>query len=181
VNERERKRISKFLSLVLRHQPELIGLELDDSGWASVDALLAGCARQGRAIGREQLGEVVATNSKQRFAFSDDGRRIRASQGHSVEVELGYQASEPPTELFHGTVADALEAIRETGLEKMSRHHVHLSPDRQTATQVGGRRGRPIVLVVRARDMAAAGHGFYRSANGVWLTGYVPAGFIEFP
>jgi putative RNA 2'-phosphotransferase len=181
MNEHERKRISKFLSLVLRHQPETAGLELDEGGWVDVDELLAGCAGAGRRISRDQLDEVVATNAKKRFAFSYDGRRIRASQGHSVDVELGYQESRPPAALYHGTVASALPAIRETGLHKMSRHHVHLSKDRPTANQVGSRRGKPIILVVRAEEMAAAGHAFFLSANGVWLTDHVPARFIDFP
>ncbi len=182
MDHKQRKRISKFLSLVLRHQPQSIGIELDDAGWVDVDALLRQASARGRqSISRAQLDEVVATSDKQRFAFSADGTRIRANQGHSVDVSLGYEARTPPQTLFHGTVADVLQAIRTGGLSKMQRHHVHLSADRDTATRVGGRRGRPVILIVRAAAMVAAGHEFFVSTNGVWLTAHVPAEFIEFP
>lgn len=180
MNERDKIRTSKFLSLVLRHKPETIGIELDDAGWVEVEVLLAGCAEHGTVLSRDVLTEIVATSPKQRFAFSEDGKRLRANQGHSVEVELGYQASDPPARLFHGTVANAVEAIREAGLQKMQRHHVHLSPNRNTAANVGARRGRPVILVIRAGEMARAGHAFYLSANRVWLTEEVPVEYIEF-
>jgi putative RNA 2'-phosphotransferase len=181
MDEKERTRRSKFLSLVLRHQPEVIGVALDDAGWIEVETLLRALADHGRPLDRAALDELVATSPKQRFAYSDDGRRIRASQGHSVEVELGYQPAEPPPLLFHGTFPGALAAIRADGLSKMSRHHVHLSADRATAIQVGGRRGQPIILEVDAAAMRGAGHLFFRSANGVWLTESVPPGFLRFP
>lgn len=174
-------RTSKFLSLVLRHRPDRIGVSLDPAGWIEIDALLAACARHGVAISRAELAAVVATNDKQRFAISDDGARIRASQGHSVDVELGYEPATPPEVLFHGTIAAALPAIRADGLRPMSRHAVHLSADTATASRVGGRRGSPVVLRVRAGEMARAGHAFSVSANGVWLTDHVPAAFLEIP
>ena len=175
------KRISKFMSLVLRHQPGKVGIELDAAGWVDVAELLAGLQRGGLAVSREELDVVVATNDKQRFAFSEDGARIRASQGHSVDVRLEYEPSEPPEWLYHGTVARFLEPIAREGLLKGTRQHVHLSPDRATATQVGGRRGKPVILEIRAAAMHAAGHAFYLSANGVWLTDHVPAEFMVFP
>lgn len=180
MNERDRKQISKFLSLVLRHEPSRVGIKLDVSGWTSVEALLAGCRASGPRMTRETLEEIVATSPKQRFALSADGQRIRANQGHSVDVNLGYSPATPPELLFHGTVAGALPAIREHGLSKMHRHHVHLSVDVATASLVGQRRGKPVILVVRANEMARAGHVFYVSTNGVWLTDQVPPEFIEF-
>ena len=177
----ERKRLSKFLSYVLRHRPASIGLELDDEGWAGIDALLAGAAKAGRPMTRDDLLEVVATNEKKRFAISADGARIRASQGHSVRVDLGYEPVEPPEILYHGTAPQFLDAIRRGGLKRIKRHHVHLSPDRETATAVGQRRGKPVILEVRAGDMARAGHLFYVSDNDVWLTDEVPPTYLTFP
>lgn len=178
---RGRTEVSKFLSFVLRHQPQAAGVELDASGWVDIDELLVGCRAAGRAITREALLDVVASSPKQRFAVSEDGQRIRASQGHSVEVDLAYQPSAPPETLFHGTVASSLAAICADGLRRMSRHHVHLSPDAETARAVGMRRGAPIVLRVAAGAMHRAGHAFYLSANGVWLIEHVPPAFIEVP
>lgn len=172
-------KISKFLSLVLRHQPEAIGIALDPAGWVEVSALLEAMRRHGRGISETELREVVETNDKKRFCFSDDGLRIRASQGHSVEVELGYEPAEPPEELFHGTVERFLDPIRREGLRKGDRHHVHLSPDRPTAERVGQRRGRPVILTIRAGQMHRDGLAFFLSANGVWLTDHVPAEYIE--
>jgi putative RNA 2'-phosphotransferase len=170
---------SKFLSLVLRHRPETIGIELDAEGWVDVEDLLAACARHGRTISRDQLDDLVRTNDKQRFAFSADGSRIRANQGHSLPVDLGLVPVEPPELLYHGTVRHFLDSIRRDGLTKGKRHHVHLSPDIQTATRVGQRRGRPIVLVIEAGRMFRERHKFYRSENGVWLTDAVPAAYIR--
>lgn len=172
-------KVSKFLSLVLRHQPQSIGITLDGAGWVEVDVLLAALARHGRPLDRAQLAEVVRSSDKQRFALSEDGTRIRANQGHSVQVELGLAPQPPPARLYHGTVAAALAGIRASGLQKGARHHVHLSADRETAVKVGGRRGAPVVLVVRAAELAATGQVFYCSANGVWLTERVPPAYLE--
>jgi putative RNA 2'-phosphotransferase len=171
-------RLSKFLSLHLRHRPEALGLTLETGGWVAVEELLAACARRGQPLTRAQLEELVATNDKQRFAFDETHTRIRAQQGHSVPVELGLVAQEPPAHLYHGTVAAALPVIREQGLRKMQRHHVHLSPDAETARRVGSRRGRPVILVVDAAGMQAAGARFYQSGNGVWLTEQVPPQYL---
>ncbi|HEV7402205.1 MAG TPA: RNA 2'-phosphotransferase [Chthoniobacteraceae bacterium] len=181
MNEKQLVKTSKFLSLVLRHAPETIGLELDAQGWVEVKALLEAMARHGRPLTRPALDEVVETNSKKRFAFDEKGVRIRASQGHSVEVALGYEPRIPPAELFHGTATRFLPGIRAEGLRKGERHHVHLSADQTTAVQVGQRHGKPVVLVVRAGAMHAAGHTFFLSENGVWLTDQVPPEFLEFP
>lgn len=170
---------SKFLSLVLRHRPEVIGLSLDEAGWADIDTLIR-LSQAHKPLTRALIEQVVEANSKQRFAISDDGRRIRANQGHSIEIELGLQPLAPPGLLYHGTATRFVEAIRREGLAKRSRQHVHLSADADTATAVGARHGQPAVLIVRAGEMAAAGHAFFRSENGVWLTDAVPAGFIDF-
>jgi putative RNA 2'-phosphotransferase len=172
---------SKFLSLVLRHQPQLIGITLDAAGWVAVDALLAACAAHGKPLSRAQLDALVRDSDKQRFALSADGAQIRANQGHSVAVELDLPPSVPPAMLLHGTFPGVLDAIRAEGLRKGSRHHVHLSADLTTATKVGGRRGAPIILTVRAGEMHAAGYVFYVTANQVWLVDHVPARFLVFP
>jgi len=172
------KHLSKFLSLVLRHEPEKAGLTLDSAGWVDVDELLRGCTAAGVPMTRAELESVVANNDKKRLAFSPDGRRIRASQGHSVTVDLEYAPAIPPATLYHGTVDRFLDSIRVTGLNKGERHHVHLSAQPDTAVQVGSRRGRPLVLVIDAGAMHAAGHTFYISANGVWLVDHVPAEFL---
>ena len=174
-------RTSKFLSLVLRHKPEEIGLMLDEQGWAVVEDLLRLANQSGRRLTPELLQQVVRENDKQRFAFSPDGLRIRASQGHSVEIDLALEPSEPPEFLYHGTASHSVESIRRDGLDKRNRQHVHLSLDAATATKVGQRHGRPVILVVRARQMREAGHQFFLSANGVWLTDHVPVAFLEFP
>lgn len=172
-------RTSKFLSLVLRHRPGLIGIELDPAGWVSVAELLRACREHGRAITADELRRVVAGNDKRRFAFSEDGERIRASQGHSVAVDLGYTPADPPEFLYHGTVEKFLPSIREGGLKKGERHHVHLSPDEETARRVGRRRGRPFVLKVESGRMHRDGHAFFLSANGVWLTDHVPPAYLD--
>jgi putative RNA 2'-phosphotransferase len=181
MNERDTVQLSKFLSLILRHQPGKVGIALDEAGWVDVEELLAAMGRHGRVVSREQLLHVVETSDKKRFALSEDGRRIRASQGHSVEVELGYQPATPPDVLFHGTVERFLDSIRAEGLVKGKRHHVHLSVDEETARRVGDRRGMAVILRVDAAAMVRAGRVFYVSANGVWLTEDVPAEFITFP
>jgi putative RNA 2'-phosphotransferase len=172
---------SKFLSLVLRHQPETIGITLDSAGWVAVEDLLAGLAKHGQALSRTDLEEIVRTSDKQRFALSPDGRRIRANQGHSIEVELDHAPAVPPELLYHGTAAQFLPTIRERGLCKMQRHHVHLSAETEMTLKVGARRGRPILLIIRAGDMHRAGHAFFLTPNQVWLTDQVLPEFIEFP
>jgi putative RNA 2'-phosphotransferase len=174
-------RISKLLSWILRHRPERVGLTLDAAGYVEVAKLLDACSAHGHPVSREDLERVVRENDKQRFAFSADGTRLRASQGHSVVVSLGYQPTRPPPQLFHGTVQRSLAAIGEHGLQPRGRQYVHLSRDHETAMRVGSRRGRPIVLGVRAAEMADQGFEFFLSANGVWLTREVPPRFLVFP
>ena len=181
MTDKETTKTSKFLSLILRHEPERVGLKLDSAGWIAVDELLTAVNRHGVPLTLEQLKNVVATSDKKRFAFSEDGLRIRASQGHSVEVDLQYSPQTPPELLYHGTAERFLDSIRQTGLQKMERHHVHLSVEKILTMEVGARRGRPVLLTIRASDMHRAGHIFYRSANGVWLVDHVPTEFIEFP
>ncbi|MFS0695897.1 RNA 2'-phosphotransferase [Streptomyces nitrosporeus] len=176
MDERRTVKVSKYLSRHLRHQPQRIGITLDAQGWVAVEELLRACARQGFPVSRAELDHVVAANGKQRFTV--DGDRIRAAQGHTVNVDLGLPPARPPEYLYHGTVGRALTAIRAEGLRPMARHHVHLSPDRGTATRVGARRGAPVVLTVRAGAMHRAGHVFRVSANGVWLTDGVPPAFL---
>lgn len=170
---------SKLLSLVLRHRPDTIGVELDANGWIEVDVLLAALAAHGKRMDRAELDRIVGENDKQRFAFSEDGVRIRANQGHSVEVDLALQPQVPPETLFHGTVEKFLPAIFREGLQKWQRHHVHLSRDLATATKVGERRGKPIILAIAASEMSRAGHTFFLSGNGVWLVDEVPPAFIK--
>ena len=168
---------SRFLTYLLRHDPAAIGLRLDPGGWAEVDELLAALAQHGRRLDRAALAELVAASDKQRFQMS--GNRIRAAQGHSIDVDLGLAPLTPPPLLFHGTHPGALAAIRAEGLLPMSRRLVHLSADSETATKVGARRGRPVILKVDAAAAHADGHPFYRAANGVWLTDHVPPGFVQ--
>ncbi|MEU6791433.1 RNA 2'-phosphotransferase [Nonomuraea wenchangensis] len=171
-------RVSKYLARHLRHDPGRIGLTLDPAGWVPVEELLSAAAAHGFPITPAELARVVETNDKRRYVIEDG--RIRASQGHSVPVDLGLPPAEPPEVLYHGTVGRFLSAIRREGLRPMGRHHVHLSPDRDTAVRVGARRGAPVVLVVRAGAMHADGHVFHLSANGVWLTGHVPPAYLAF-
>jgi putative RNA 2'-phosphotransferase len=170
---------SKLLSYVLRHRPDSIGLTLDAHGWADVGELLACLAAQGKAVERALLERVVAENDKQRFALSEDRSRIRASQGHSIAVDLQLRAAEPPAVLYHGTASRFLKSILATGLRAGARHHVHLSADRDTATRVGARHGFPAVLIVDAARMHADGIDFYQSDNGVWLTGDVKPAYLR--
>jgi putative RNA 2'-phosphotransferase len=179
MDEKRMVRVTKRLSLHLRHAPEQIGLELGPGGWVAVGELLDALARNGLRVGREELAEVVARNDKQRFALDETGSMIRANQGHSVPVDLGLAEAEPPGVLFHGTVGAALPAIRREGLRPMRRHHVHLSASAETATRVGARRGEPVVLEVDAGGMRAGGHRFFRSANGVWLVAAVPPEYLR--
>jgi putative RNA 2'-phosphotransferase len=167
-------RVSKFLALHLRHAPEKLGLQLGEGGWVPVDELLRAADRAGFPISRDELDAAVSEPVKRRYAYDASGARIRAVQGHSVPVELGYAPSEPPAELFHGTHPGAVEAILAEGLRPMRRRHVHLSPDVETARVVGARRGKPVILRVDAAAMAAGGAEFFRADNGVWLVSAVP-------
>jgi putative RNA 2'-phosphotransferase len=180
VEPERRVAISKRLSQALRHRPAALGIVLDAGGWTTTESVIAGLAAVGEIVTREDLVEIVRTSDKQRFALSDDGLRVRASQGHSIGVELGLDRTTPPEILFHGTSARFEASIRRSGLEKRGRTHVHLSVDRSTAEIVARRRrGDIVVLRIRARAMHDAGHVFVVSANGVWLTDHVPASFID--
>jgi putative RNA 2'-phosphotransferase len=171
---------SKFLSFVLRHQPDAIGLRLDSEGWVAIDALIAAANADGKRVDRALIDEVVVTNDKQRFAISDDGLRIRAVQGHSsAQVDIQYAEKTPPEFLYHGTASRFLLSINKKGLIAGARHHVHLSQDATTAVQVGARHGMPVVLTVQAARMHAAGFRFYQADNGVWLTEHVPISFTQ--
>jgi putative RNA 2'-phosphotransferase len=171
---------SKFLSFVLRHQPDAIGLTLDSEGWVDIGALIAAAQKDGRRIDRALVDDVVATNDKQRFAISPDGLRIRAVQGHSsAQVAIAYPEKVPPEFLYHGTASRFLVSIGKKGLIAGARHHVHLSQDARTAMQVGARHGMPVVLTVQAARMHAAGFKFYQADNGVWLTEHVPISFTQ--
>lgn len=170
---------SKFLSLVLRHDPGKVGIALDEAGWVDVDILLVALQKKKPGYTRDVLNEVVETNDKKRFAFSGDGKRIRASQGHSVAVELNLPTVTPPPVLFHGTAERNLESIRRQGLLRGQRHHVHLSADEETARRVGMRHGRPVVLRIDAARMAQEGFSFHLAENGVWLVEAVAPSYIE--
>ena len=169
------------MSLVLRHDPAAIGIELDDAGWVEVAILLDALQSRRPQITRERLIEIVETNDKRRFAFSEDRHRIRASQGHSIGVDLDLPRSTPPNSLFHGTAERNLPSIRENGLLRGQRNHVHLSLDDETATKVGSRHGKPVVLRIESGKMEEVGFIFYLSENNVWLTAHVPSDFIVFP
>ena len=169
---------SKLLSYVLRHRPDSIGLNLDAQGWAGVDDLLACLCAHGKPVDRVLLERVVRENDKQRFELGDDGRRVRASQGHSVPVDLGLPPVVPPPVLYHGTAARAVDAIRREGIRRGRRTHVHLSADEATARSVGQRHGAPVVLRIDAGRMHRDGHTFVRAANGVWLVEAVPPDYI---
>jgi putative RNA 2'-phosphotransferase len=172
-------KISKYLSKHLRHQPERIGIKLSPGGWVAVKDLLAACKSNQFPISRDELDEVVANNDKQRFSFDETGTFIRANQGHSVDIDLQLESVVPPDVLYHGTGHKAVESILQTGLCKMSRHHVHLSKDIATATTVGARHGKPVVFVVDAAAMYQAGYTFYCSDNGVWLVDSVPPEYLR--
>ena len=174
-------RLSRFMSLVLRHEPEAAGVALDAHGWAEVSALIAGARARGVPLTAEALERVVRTNDKRRFELSDDGRRIRARQGHSVPIDLGLAPTEPLATLYHGTVAAVLPTIRREGLRPMARQHVHRCSDVETARRVGSRRGSPLVLEIDAAALHARGVAFYLTANDVWLADAIPPEAIRFP
>lgn len=179
IDQKQITHISKFLSLVLRHQPETIGIELDKNGWTGISDLIEKANRHGIKFDRELLDHIVATNAKKRFAYNDSFDKIRASQGHSVEIDLGYTSQEPPEILYHGTGEKSVLSIKETGLSKQSRQHVHLSSDVETAIKVGQRHGRPFVFAVQAAKMYKDGFEFFIADNGVWLTDNVPLQYLN--
>ena len=174
------KSLSKFLSLILRHKPATILLSLDENGWAKVDELIKQANLYKVPLTHESLCRIVETNDKKRFVFSEDGLMIRANQGHSISVDLQLTEAEPPPLLYHGTALKNIDSIKANGLLKRQRHHVHLSEDRLTAKSVGGRYGKPIVIGVNAGEMYRSGFKFFQSENGVWLTDYVPAHYLDF-
>ena len=179
MNSKQLNEVSKFLSYVLRHEPQSIGLQLDTEGWAEIDFLIAGAAREGRILDRELILAVVSSSDKKRFAISNDAQYIRAVQGHSTEsVDLQYVEKQPPEFLYHGTATRFLESIQQQGLISGSRHHVHLSRDMATAVAVGQRHGKPVVLKVEALRMHQQGFKFFQAENGVWLTNNVPSNLI---
>jgi len=179
ISKKQITSISKFLSLVLRHKPETIGIELDQNGWTDVVTLLEKSNSYGIKIDIETLQHIVETNSKKRFAFNDAFDRIRASQGHSVEIELGYTNQKPPEILFHGTGEKSVQSILDTGLQKQNRQQVHLSADLETAIKVGQRHGKPFVFKVLAEQMFNDKFQFFISDNGVWLTDNVPTKYLK--
>lgn len=173
--------LSKYLSLILRHEPSKIGLKLDEQGWAEVSDLLECLGAHGKLTTLEELEHVVETNNKQRFRFSEDGSRIRANQGHSIAIELGLEVTTPPEILYHGTATCFIESIKEQGLLSGNRQHVHMSEKEDTARQVGSRHGKPIILTVKSAEMHGDGFQFTRSDNGVWLTEKVPVSYLQIP
>jgi len=179
MNEQQTKRISKFLSLVLRHKPQAIDLHLNENGWADTNELLNKMATRGKTITLDQLQYVVENNDKKRFTFNDDQTKIRANQGHSIDIQLNLEAQTPPEMLYHGTATRFLDAIFEKGLIKGKRQHVHLSADTETATKVGKRHGKLAILVVQSGKMHEAGFEFYLSKNEVWLTDHIPSEYFE--
>ena len=162
-------KLGKYLSLILRHKPEVIDIKLDEHGWADVDELLAGMNRQGRFINRELLDEIVKTNNKKRYQYNDDLTKIRANQGHSINVDVNLQEKIPPNTLYHGTALRYLDEIKLFGIKKMNRLYVHLSKDKETAINVGKRHGKAIILEIDTKKMLNDCNKFYYSNNGVWL------------
>ena len=178
-DKKSQDKLSKFISLVLRHHPDAAGIALDEHGWAEVDDLLAGLKRTGRPIDRALLEKIVAEDEKGRYRFDESGRRIRANQGHSIPVNLELEPIEPPEFLYHGTASRFLGSILREGLKPMGRQYVHLSKDLETAKKVGARHGIPVILKVESGRMHREGQCFYQSENGVWLTEKVDCRYLE--
>ncbi len=172
------EKLSKFISLILRHKPEEVGITLDEHGWANVEDLINGINNSGRKIDKDVLEEIVRTDNKQRYSFNEDKTKIRANQGHSIPVVIDFKELEPPDTLYHGTATKSIEGIHARGIKPMSRLYVHLSKDFETAKQVGSRHGECVVLIINAKRMYKDGVKFYLSENGVWLTEYVDPKYI---
>lgn len=179
MTEKEEKTISKFLSLVLRHQPEMIQLELSQTGWADVDELIEKCAVKNIRFTKNELKQVVQNNNKQRFAYDEENNLIRANQGHSIQIDADLKTAIPPVVLYHGTAEKNVPAIREQGITKQNRLHVHLSADQETANKIGMRHGKPFIFTVEAKQMHDEGNLFYLSENGVWLTELVLPNYLQ--
>lgn len=175
--EKDLTKVSKYLSYLLRHKPEAVGVVLDEQGWASVDELIEKTVDFELSV--DLLRLVVETNDKQRFCLSDDGTRIRANQGHSIDVDLALQPQEPPEVLLHGTAERFWGSIEDNGLEKRGRHHVHLSVSESVAMSVGQRYGTPVLLEIAAGKMFRDGFEFFRTANNVWLVDHVPVRYLK--
>lgn len=173
------KKTGRYISYLLRHHPEDAGLTLDSHGWVEVSVLIEAVAKTYAGFDKKTLDEIVATNNKQRYSYSEDGLRIRANQGHSIEVDVELPTALPPEFLWHGTGMQFVSSIDEQGLIPKSRLHVHLSKDYETAVQVGSRHGKPFVYKVRTGEMSRDGYIFYLSVNGVWLTKVVPPKYLE--
>ena len=172
---------SKFLSYILRHNPGALDLTLEPGGWADVDTLIERARADGQSLSRSRLRHVLDAGDKTRFTLSDDGTKIRANYGHSIDVNLDLTPTPPSGPLYHGTARHALSSIRDDGLTPQSRQYVHLSPTREEARTVGQRHGPPVVLSIDAPALHEAGHTLYRSTDTVWLTRHVPPSFITFP
>jgi putative RNA 2'-phosphotransferase len=170
-------RLSKFMSLLLRHAPETVGLKLGEGGWVAIDDLVS---KGGAGLTQEIVLTIVEKDEKRRYALSDDRLKIRATYGHSLDVDLGLRSQEPPERLFHGTAAHVLSSIKQDGITRKRRRYVHLSADRPTAAKVGSRHGRPVVITVEAGRMYRAGMKFYHSESGIWLTDWVPPAYLDF-
>ena len=175
---RTREQVSRFISLILRHRPDVIGITLDEHGWANVDELIAGVSKTD-PLDLEELREIVRTDEKGRYSFNEDGTKIRANQGHSIDVDVELKKAEPPEFLWHGSAVKYEASIDREGLVPKTRLYVHLSPDVETARKVGSRHGKPVIYQVSARRMVMDGFDFYLSENGVWLTKRVPAGYLQ--
>ena len=179
MNEQNKIKTGKFLSLILRHSPELIGIEMDSQGWVNIKELISKCAAKGKRFSMADLEEIVETNNKRRYSFNEDKTKIRANQGHSIDVDLEFSPVEPPEILYHGTAESFYNSIMEKGIIKKNRQHVHLSDNRTTAHNVGARHGKPLILRVLSGEMHTDGIEFFLSENGVWLTDYIDPKYIE--
>lgn len=177
--ESQTNKVSKYLSFILRHKPDYIGLQLDEFGWANIDELIFKSEKAGTKINLETIEMVVAKSDKQRFSISKDGKSIRANQGHSLAVKLGFQSLQPPDSLFHGTTVKNLERINSEGIRRMQRHHVHLTESSETAINVGKRYGKPVLLTIDSKSMFKDGFEFFKSENNVWLVDSVPVHYIS--